>query len=91
VIGTILGALFFGLVLGPLARLLLPGRQEISIAATIAAGAGAALVGGLLADAFGLVDRRHQVDAGRILVQIACAIIAIALVTAAASRRRISN
>jgi uncharacterized membrane protein YeaQ/YmgE (transglycosylase-associated protein family) len=86
VIGTILGALVFGVVLGPLARLVLPGRQDISIAATIAAGAGAALVGGLLADAFGLVDRRHQVDVARILVQLACAIIAIAVVARVTSR-----
>ena len=40
-----------GLVIGVLARLLVPGRQEMSIAMTIAIGVVAAIVGGLLWEA----------------------------------------
>jgi uncharacterized membrane protein YeaQ/YmgE (transglycosylase-associated protein family) len=40
-----------GLVIGVVARLLLPGRQEIGIVATIAIGVVAAVAGGLLWEA----------------------------------------
>jgi uncharacterized membrane protein YeaQ/YmgE (transglycosylase-associated protein family) len=40
-----------GLVIGAIARLLMPGRQDISIVATIVLGAIAAVVGGLLWEA----------------------------------------
>ena len=51
---TVIGALFVGVVVGALARLFLPGRQNISIGATIGVGFIAALVGGLIALAFGV-------------------------------------
>ena len=37
-IGTIIGALFAGIIIGPLARLVMPGKQDIGIFATIVAG-----------------------------------------------------
>jgi uncharacterized membrane protein YeaQ/YmgE (transglycosylase-associated protein family) len=40
-----------GLVIGAIARLLMPGRQDMSIVATIILGAIAAVVGGLLWEA----------------------------------------
>ena len=40
-----------GLVIGALARLLLPGRQAIGLLATAGAGVVAALLGGIIADA----------------------------------------
>ena len=40
-----------GLVIGAVARLLLPGRQSMSVAATIVLGVVAAVVGGLLWEA----------------------------------------
>ena len=39
-----------GLVIGALGRLVLPGRQEVSVLATAGAGVVAALLGGILAD-----------------------------------------
>lgn len=42
---------FAGLVIGAIARLLLPGRQDMSILATIVLGVIAALIGGLLWEA----------------------------------------
>ena len=42
---------FAGLVIGAIARLLLPGRQDMSIVATIVLGVIAALIGGLLWEA----------------------------------------
>lgn len=42
---TLLSALILGLILGPLARLIVPGRQDISLVMTVLIGAAGALVG----------------------------------------------
>ena len=47
-IGLILTVLIVGLVAGALARLLVPGRQEMSIAMTIVLGVVGSFVGGFL-------------------------------------------
>ena len=49
-VSTIIGALLAGIIIGPLARLVLPGRQSISMGMTILIGAVGALAGGLVAD-----------------------------------------
>lgn len=46
----ILGLVAVGLVIGALARLVQPGRQRMSILATLLLGVVGAIVGGLLAD-----------------------------------------
>lgn len=43
-----LGFLLFGLVVGLLARLLMPGRQSMGIVATMLLGVGGSFLGGLL-------------------------------------------
>jgi uncharacterized membrane protein YeaQ/YmgE (transglycosylase-associated protein family) len=52
----ILGLIVIGIVIGILARLLLPGRQRIGVALTILLGIGGALVGGIVASAIGEGD-----------------------------------
>jgi uncharacterized membrane protein YeaQ/YmgE (transglycosylase-associated protein family) len=47
-IGDIIVYIVAGLIIGALARLLMPGRQEMSIVATIVLGVIAAIIGGLL-------------------------------------------
>ena len=72
-----------GLVIGALGRLVLPGRQEISLLATALVGIAASLLGGILADAF---------DVGRIiqfLVAVALAAIGIAVFASAEHRRAV--
>lgn len=54
IIGTIVGALVIGAVVGGLARLVLPGKQDISIAMTIVIGIGGAIVGGIVAGVLGV-------------------------------------
>ena len=46
----ILGLIAVGLVIGALARLLQPGRQRMSILATMLLGVAGAVIGGLIAD-----------------------------------------
>lgn len=79
--GLIIGSLFFGLILGPLARLVLPGRQKIGILWTILAGFLGALIGGLIANAAGLSDTDDNIDWLRILVQLVAAVVAVALIS----------
>jgi uncharacterized membrane protein YeaQ/YmgE (transglycosylase-associated protein family) len=47
-LGTIIGLIIIGLIAGALARLLVPGRQEMTIPQTILLGIVGSLVGGFL-------------------------------------------
>ena len=49
----ILGLLVVGLIIGALARLIKPGRQNLSIGATLALGVVGAVIGGLIAGFLG--------------------------------------
>jgi uncharacterized membrane protein YeaQ/YmgE (transglycosylase-associated protein family) len=86
-IGTILWALVAGVILGYLAKLLLPGRQNIPAWATIGAGVAAALLGGLIADWLG-VGETAGIDWTKHLIQIILAVGAIWLVVRMMSGRR---
>ena len=55
-LGTLIGALFAGLIIGPLARLVMPGKQDISVFGTIISGAVGALLGGAAANLLGVGD-----------------------------------
>jgi uncharacterized membrane protein YeaQ/YmgE (transglycosylase-associated protein family) len=52
----ILGLIVIGIVIGILARLVLPGRQHIGMGLTVLLGIGGALVGGIVASALGTGD-----------------------------------
>jgi uncharacterized membrane protein YeaQ/YmgE (transglycosylase-associated protein family) len=71
-----------GLVIGALGRLVLPGRQEISLLATALIGIAASLLGGILANLF---------DVGwviQFLVAVALAALGITLFASSEYRRR---
>lgn len=48
-VGQVLGWIVAGLIVGAIARLLIPGRQEMGIVMTIVLGIVGAIVGGLIA------------------------------------------
>lgn len=50
----ILGLIVVGLIIGALARLIKPGRQRLSILATMVLGVVGAIIGGALADLLGV-------------------------------------
>ncbi len=52
----IIGFLVFGLIVGALARLLLPGRQKIGLALTLVLGVIGSVIGGVIANALGTGD-----------------------------------
>jgi uncharacterized membrane protein YeaQ/YmgE (transglycosylase-associated protein family) len=53
VLSTIIGAIIIGAIIGPLARLVMPGEQDIGLIATILIGAVGALAGGAIYEFFG--------------------------------------
>ena len=85
-IHSILGAIVIGLVIGALARFVLPGKQPIPIWLTILVGIGSAFVGTALARAMGIPIDTPGVDWGELLVQVIVAVVGVALVTAALGR-----
>ena len=62
-----------GLVVGALARLILPGKQDLSLLATAGTGVVAALGGGIIA---------HALDVGSVLQFVIALALAVALVAA---------
>lgn len=52
----LIGFIVFGLVVGVLARLLVPGRQRLSFGMTLLLGLFGSVVGGLVANALGTGD-----------------------------------
>ena len=88
-LGLIISAIVVGLIIGALGRLVLPGRQDISIWLTIAIGIVAALVGSLIASALGVGDT-SGIDWIKLIIQVALAAAGVALVagrTATSGRR----
>jgi uncharacterized membrane protein YeaQ/YmgE (transglycosylase-associated protein family) len=51
-LGTIIGWLFIGLIIGGIARLLTPGRDQMGCLATALLGIGGSFVGGWLGEQF---------------------------------------
>ena len=71
---TIIAALFIGVFIGGLARLLLPGKQKMSTIATWMIGFVAALVGGSIAQALGIGDTAG-VDWIKLAIQVGIAVV----------------
>ena len=71
----ILGLIVIGIVIGVLARLVLPGRQRIGILMTVLLGIAGALVGGIVVSAIGEGDIFELNLAGTIVGIIAAALL----------------
>lgn len=70
--------LLAGIIVGPLARLVLPGKQNISLIMTIVLGAVGAIGGGLLYEAFG-GEGTSGIDWIRLFIQVAVAALLVVL------------
>jgi uncharacterized membrane protein YeaQ/YmgE (transglycosylase-associated protein family) len=76
-IGTILAALVAGAIVGPLARLVLPGKQDMSVLLTVVLGAIGSLIGAFIYYKATGVDDTRGIDwiSGLIGVVVAAALI----------------
>jgi uncharacterized membrane protein YeaQ/YmgE (transglycosylase-associated protein family) len=77
----ILGLILIGIVIGVIARLLLPGRQSIGMLMTVLLGIGGALIGGVIASEIGEGDI-FELNAIGTIVGIIAAVLLIALAEA---------
>jgi uncharacterized membrane protein YeaQ/YmgE (transglycosylase-associated protein family) len=71
---TIIVAVVGGAIIGALARLILPGRQNIPIWLTVLIGIAAALLGGAIATWLGVGETRG-IDWWRHIIQVAVAVL----------------
>ncbi|GAB3586520.1 GlsB/YeaQ/YmgE family stress response membrane protein [Calidifontibacter terrae] len=76
-LGNIIAWIVLGAIIGLLARLVLPGKQNISVAITIVLGIIGAVVGGLIANALGVGDT-NGIDWIKLIISV---VVAAALVT----------
>lgn len=82
-----IGFIVAGLIVGALARLLLPGRQHLGIVATLVLGLAGSIIGGTAGNAIGKGDVFELNTVGFIFA-IVSAMILIAILEAATSHRR---
>ncbi|MEU5726188.1 GlsB/YeaQ/YmgE family stress response membrane protein [Micromonospora sp. NPDC047738] len=80
-------AIIIGLIIGALGRLVVPGKQSIPIWLTLLIGVVAALLGTLVAGAFGVADTRG-IDWIELALQVAFAAIGVSVASGAYGRRR---
>jgi uncharacterized membrane protein YeaQ/YmgE (transglycosylase-associated protein family) len=85
-LGTIIASLLAGIIVGPLARLVLPGRQNISLGMTILIGAVGAFLGGLIAQWVG-VEETSGLDWTQYAIQVGVAVVLVVAYGAMAGRR----
>jgi uncharacterized membrane protein YeaQ/YmgE (transglycosylase-associated protein family) len=84
-------AIIIGLVVGALARLILPGKQNIPIWLTIVVGIVAAFLGTALARALGIPTATSGIDWLELVVQLVLAMIGVGLVSGAYGRRGLTR
>ncbi|MDL4777086.1 MULTISPECIES: GlsB/YeaQ/YmgE family stress response membrane protein [Thermomonosporaceae] len=85
-IGGIFTAIVFGGIIGALARLVVPGKQDMSIWLTVLVGIVAAFAGTGLSHLFGL--RTHGWNFWETIFQVAFAVIGVYLVAAFWPKKR---
>ena len=77
-ISTIIGAIIVGAIIGALGRLVVRGKQNISMIATIVIGIAAALIGGFIAQALG-VGNTGGIDWIKLVIQVVLAAIGVSV------------
>ena len=83
-----IGFLVAGLIIGALARLVVPGKQNLGIFATLALGLVGSLIGGLIAQFFGTGDIWELNILGFVLAVVAAVLlIGVAEAVAGKSKR----
>lgn len=90
-IGFVIGIIIVGLIAGFIARALVPGRDSMSVVATIALGIVGSFIGGFLADVLFRNDAEDRgINAAGLVGSVIGAVIAL-LVYRALNRRQLSR
>lgn len=75
----ILSWIFWGLFVGAIARLLLPGRQKIGILWTIALGVAGSIIGGLIATQLLDIADSDEFDFGSFLIAVGASVLLLSV------------
>jgi len=86
----IIGFLVFGLVVGAVARLIKPGKQNLSILATLGLGIVGSLIGGVVATLLG-TGRFTELNILGALVAIAAAVLLIGVAESVTGKRSVRS
>jgi uncharacterized membrane protein YeaQ/YmgE (transglycosylase-associated protein family) len=86
-IGTIVGAIFVGLIVGALARLILPGKQNIGVIMTILLGALGSFIGSWVTYRLVYASDKGGFELTAFLVGIIIAVVLIAIYVGITGRR----
>jgi uncharacterized membrane protein YeaQ/YmgE (transglycosylase-associated protein family) len=81
----ILGLIVVGAIIGVLARLILPGKQNISMVMTVVLGIAGAIVGGLIAHALG-IGEITELNVGGFLLAVVAALVFVGVYAGVAGR-----
>ena len=87
-VGGWIGTIIFGAVIGVLARLVLPGRQNINLVITVILGVLGALIGYWLAAQIGVCQTRG-LDWTRWLISIAVAAVLVVIYGSVTGRKQV--
>ena len=86
-IGTVIGAIVVGAIIGALARLVMPGRQGVGIAMTIVLGILGSFLGSWITAQFGYHNANGGFEVLPFVVGVVAAVILIAVYVGVAGRR----
>lgn len=86
-IGTILMALVVGAIIGLVARLVMPGRQNVGLLMTVLLGAAGGLLGSVVASQFGYHNANGGIAWIPFFIGVGLAIVFIAVYEALTGRR----
>jgi uncharacterized membrane protein YeaQ/YmgE (transglycosylase-associated protein family) len=84
-LGILIWGLLAGIIIGPLARLVLPGKQNMSLPMTIVVGAVGAILGGLIAGWLG-VGETDGIDWIKHAIQVGVAAVAVVVYVSMSDR-----
>ena len=74
-----IGFIVFGLIVGIVARLIVPGRQRMSLLVTLLLGVAGSVIGGLIANALGTGDILELNLIGAIAAFVSAALLIVAV------------
>jgi len=91
ILAAVVGGIAYGAIVGGLARLVIPGRQDMSLLVTIGCGLAGGILGGLIAEGLGAADTKG-IDWLQSILSVSLAALAVSvyanLRTAQQARRR---
>ncbi|WP_108250747.1 GlsB/YeaQ/YmgE family stress response membrane protein [Planctomonas deserti] len=85
-----IGFIVAGLVIGALARLIKPGRQNLGVLATLLLGLAGSVIGGVIANLLGTGDI-FELNVLGFIVSVIAAVLLIGVAEGLAGRRKVSR